>query len=144
MSDIKRNATAVWSGGLKGGQGHLSSDSGVLSLTPYNFGSRFASEPATNPEELLAAAYGGCFTMKFSAILEENQTTPERLETTATCIFTFTGGARISGFHLVIRGVVPGLSEERFVELAQLAKETCPVAGIFGDNLEFTLEASLA
>lgn len=99
-----RKATAVWNGSGKEGKGHLTTQSGVLSETQYSFGSRFESGIGTNPEELVAAAHSGCFTMKLSFVLGEAGFTPTSLET--TCDITFENGA-VTKSHLKVKGVVP-------------------------------------
>lgn len=135
---MKRNATAVWNGTIKEGAGHLSTDSKVLDQTQYSFNSRFADGIGTNPEELMAAAHAGCFTMKLSLDLTEAGFTPENLETKAT--ISLDNGV-ISSSHLVLKASVPGITEEQFQEIAKGAKANCPVSKAY--NLEITLDASL-
>src|SRR5882762_3406096 len=105
---MKRNATAVWNGSGKEGSGNLTTQSTTLNQTQYSFNSRFAEGVGTNPEELIAAAHAGCFTMKLSFVLNEAGFTAETLETTST--ITFENGV-ISESHLVVKGKVPGISE---------------------------------
>lgn len=135
---MKRNATAVWNGTIKEGAGHLSTDSKVLDQTQYSFNSRFADGIGTNPEELMAAAHAGCFTMKLSLDLTEAGFTPENLETKAT--ISLDNGV-ISSSHLVLKASIPGITEEQFQEIAKGAKANCPVSKAY--NLEITLDASL-
>ncbi|WGQ09658.1 OsmC family protein [Pedobacter gandavensis] len=135
---MKRNATAVWNGTIKEGAGHLSTDSKVLDQTQYSFNSRFADGIGTNPEELMAAAHAGCFTMKLSLDLTEAGFTPDTLETKAT--ISLDNGV-ISSSHLVLKASVPGITEEQFQEIAKGAKANCPVSKAY--NLEITLDASL-
>ncbi|MBC8988372.1 OsmC family protein [Pedobacter sp. N36a] len=135
---MKRNATAVWSGTIKAGAGHLSTDSKVLDQTQYSFNSRFADGIGTNPEELMAAAHAGCFTMKLSLDLTEAGFKSENLETKAT--ISLDNGV-ISSSHLVLKARVPGITEEQFQEIAKGAKANCPVSKAY--NLEITLDASL-
>ncbi|ALL07131.1 peroxiredoxin [Pedobacter sp. PACM 27299] len=135
---MKRNATAVWNGTIKEGAGHLSTDSKVLDQTQYSFNSRFADGIGTNPEELMAAAHAGCFTMKLSLDLTEAGFTPENLETKAT--ISLDNGV-ISSSHLVLKASVPGITDEQFQEIAKGAKANCPVSKAY--NLEITLDASL-
>src|SRR5262245_66601938 len=105
---MKRNASAVWTGGLKEGRGIISSDSGVLSQTQYSFGTRFENGKGTNPEELIAAAHAGCFTMALSAQLGNAGFIPEKLETTATLSFEkLETGWTVTQIHLDVRGKVP-------------------------------------
>lgn len=135
---MKRNATAVWNGTIKEGAGHLSTDSKVLDQTQYSFNSRFADGIGTNPEELMAAAHAGCFTMKLSLDLTEAGFTPDTLETKAT--ISLDNGV-ISSSHLVLKASIPGITEEQFQEITKGAKENCPVSKAY--NLEITLDASL-
>jgi osmotically inducible protein OsmC len=133
-----RNATAVWNGSGKEGNGQLSTQSGVLNNIPYNFRKRFEDEPGTNPEELVAAAHAGCFTMKLSFVLGEKGFTPDRLET--RCEITFEGGA-VTKSHLVVQGSVPGISEEQWQEAVSKAEKECPISKLL--NTTITSEAKL-
>lgn len=135
---MKRKATAVWNGTVKDGSGNLSTASTVLDKTQYSFNSRFAEGVGTNPEELLAAAHAGCFTMKLSADLTEAGYTPDELVTDSTVTL---GDGKIKKSELVLRAKVPGIPEFEFQEIAQGAKENCPVSKAF--NFEITLEAHL-
>jgi osmotically inducible protein OsmC len=135
---MKRNATAVWKGTIKEGNGTISTDSTVLNHTQYSFKSRFEDGVGTNPEELMAAAHAGCFTMKLSADLTEAGFTPASLETTASV--SLENGV-ITSSHLTNKSTVPGISEEQFQEIAKGAKENCPVSKAY--NLEISLEATL-
>ena len=138
---IKRNGSAVWSGGLKDGKGAVSTGSGVLKDSQYGFNTRFEDGPGTNPEELIGAAHAGCFSMALSHALSENGTPPERVNTSASV--TFKPGTGITGSHLNVNAVVPGITPERFAEIAQGAKVGCPVSQALA-GIEITLEASLA
>jgi len=142
---IERKANARWNGNLKQGNGTLSVPSTVLTDTPYSFRMRFEDQPGTNPEELIAAAHAGCFTMNFSGVLERNGTTPEQLETEATCVMTPKegGGMRISAMRLQVRGRVSGLDQQKFQELAEEAERTCPVSGALHGNMDISVEATL-
>ena len=133
-----RKATAVWNGSLKEGNGTLSSDSGVLKNTQYSFKSRFESGTGTNPEELIAAAHSGCFTMQLSAYLTEENFTPERLET--TCEITFEDGS-VTKSHLVLKATVPNIDKGKFDALVKKAKESCPISRLL--KTEITAEATL-
>lgn len=135
---MKRNATAIWNGTIKEGKGNLTTDSTVLNHTQYSFNSRFAEGTGTNPEELMAAAHAGCFTMKLSLDLTEAGFNPESLETKAS--INLENGA-ITSSNLVLKAAIPGITEERFQEIAAGAKANCPVSKAY--NLDITLEASL-
>ncbi|MEJ7738870.1 MAG: OsmC family protein [Chitinophagaceae bacterium] len=133
-----RNATAVWNGTGKEGTGQLSTQSTVLTKTQYSYKSRFEEGVGTNPEELIAAAHAGCFTMKLSFALQEAGFTADELET--RCDITFVGGA-ITESHLTVKGKVPEISKEKFEECANDAKENCPISKVL--NTKITMEASL-
>lgn len=120
-----RNATAVWNGSGKEGSGHLSTQSTVLSKTQYSFNTRFADGIGTNPEELVAAAHAGCFTMKLSFVLNEKGFTADALST--TCQITFEDGA-ITKSHLIVEGSVPGINDEEFQAAVKDAEENCPIS----------------
>ncbi|OJZ05747.1 OsmC family protein [Sphingobacterium sp. 40-24] len=125
---MKRNATAVWNGTIKEGNGHLTTQSSVLNQTQYSFNSRFAEGVGTNPEELLAAAHAGCFTMKLSLDLTQAGYTPERLETKS--IITLDNG-KITQSELLLDAEVDGISAEEFEKIAREAERTCPVSAAF-------------
>ncbi|QNL48831.1 OsmC family protein [Olivibacter sp. SDN3] len=135
---MKRQATAVWNGTIKEGKGNLTSQSGVLKQTPYTFVSRFENGTDTNPEELMAAAHAGCFTMKLSADLTTAGYDPEELTTTST--ITLDNGV-ITKSDLVLTAKIAGISEDEFQKIAQSAEETCPVSNAY--NLEISLKATL-
>jgi len=139
---IKRKGSAVWSGGLKDGKGTVSTQSGVLNQSQYGFNTRFEDGPGTNPEELLAAAHAGCFTMALSAQLGEAGMTAQKLETTATVsLDKVDGGFAIPAVHLELVATIPGASDAAFQEAARKAKEGCPVSKLFNANI--TLDAKL-
>ncbi len=139
---MKRKASAVWSGGLKGGKGTISSDSGVLANTQYSFSTRFENGVGTNPEELIAAAHAGCYSMALSAELEKAELTPESVSTTATLTFEKTdAGFTITVSHLDVVANVPGADAAKFAEIAQAAKVGCPISRAL--NAEITLDAKL-
>jgi lipoyl-dependent peroxiredoxin len=139
---IKRKGSAVWSGGLKDGKGAVSTQSGVLKDTQYGFNTRFADGIGTNPEELLAAAHAGCFTMALSAQLAEAGLTATKLETNATVsLDQVDGGFSITAVHLDLTATIPGASEEAFQDAAQKAEKGCPVSKLF--NTKITLDAKL-
>jgi osmotically inducible protein OsmC len=141
---MERTASAVWKGGLKDGKGTISSASGVLKETQYSFSTRFEDGVGTNPEELIAAAHAGCFTMALSAELDGAGLTPESLETTASVrLGKVEGGFAITAIHLVTKAKVPGADEAAFDKAAQGAKAGCPISKLFAGNTEITLDAQL-
>lgn len=135
---MKRKALAVWNGDIKNGNGHLTTGSTVLNKTQYSFNSRFADGIGTNPEELLAAAHAGCFTMKLSLDLTTAGYVPESLETSS--VITLDNG-KITHSELTLTAKVPGISNEQFQEIALQAEKTCPVSQAF--NFQITLQAKL-
>jgi osmotically inducible protein OsmC len=136
---MKRTATANWQGTGKEGKGNLTTPTGILNKTPYTYSSRFEEGAGTNPEELIAAAHAGCFSMKLSFLITGAGFTPEDITTTAT--ITLENGA-ITGSHLQLHAAVPGLDKARFQELAEDAKNNCPVSRLLNTNI--TLQAELA
>src|ERR1700683_861065 len=122
---MQRKANAVWQGDLKGGKGTISTDSGTLKQTQYSFSTRFENGVGTNPEELMAAAHAGCFTMKLSAVLGGAGFTPDEIET--TCGITLDSGS-ITKSELVVKAKVPGIDAAKFKECADDAKANCPVS----------------
>lgn len=134
-----RHATAVWNGSGKEGNGTLSTQSAVLQDTQYSFNSRFAEGTGTNPEELVAAAHAGCFTMKLSFVLGEAGFTPERLET--KCQVTFENGS-VTKSHLTVTGRVPEISQEKWEECVKNAEQNCPISKLL--NTEISSEANLS
>ena len=141
---MKRTANAVWHGSLKEGKGTLTAPGGALNNTSYSFGSRFASGPGTNPEELIAAAHAGCFAMALSGVLGEAGFTPEELNATAEVSLENVPpkGWTITASHLVLMAKVPGIDAAKFEELAAKAKANCPVSRVL--NATITLAAKLA
>ena len=139
---MKRTASAVWHGDLKQGHGALATHSGVLKDTPYSFGTRFEQAPGTNPEELLAAAHAGCFTMALSAALGGAGFVPKRLATQAVVTLEQVNGKwTISHVQLNTEAWVPGVSVTQFQEIAAGAKADCPVSRLF--RAEIALSAKL-
>jgi osmotically inducible protein OsmC len=137
-----RKAKAVWKGTGRDGTGSLTTDSGVLSSTPYSFKTRFESEPGTNPEELIAAAHAGCFTMALAFQLQAAGFTPDELSTEAAVSLVPDGpGFKIDKSHLTLRATIPGIDQAKFDELAGAAEKGCPVSRLM--NAEVTLESSL-
>lgn len=138
-----RKGSAVWQGSLKEGSGTVASSSGALRDTPYSFGRRFGDDPGTNPEELIAAAHAGCFSMALSAQLGNLGLTPERIETTAAATLDKVGdGFEVTKIHLDVRARVPGASPEQFERAAQNAKEGCPISRLLR-AAEITMDARL-
>lgn len=141
---MERTASAVWNGGLKDGKGTISTQSGTLRDTQYSFGTRFENGTGTNPEELIAAAHAGCFTMALSAQLGQASLKPESLETSASVRFEKTdAGFTITAIHLTTRAKVPGASQSAFEAAAQNAKIGCPISRLFKGNTDITLDAKL-
>ena len=134
-----RNATAVWNGSGKEGSGNLSTQSSVLSKTQYSYKSRFEQGVGTNPEELIAAAHAGCFTMKLSFVLGEAGFTPTEIETKCEVTLESSG---ITRSHLTVKATVPEISKEKFEECANTAKTDCPISKLL--NTEITMDATLA
>lgn len=129
---MQRKGSAVWEGGLKEGKGVVSTASGALKQTPYGFGSRFENGIGTNPEELLAAAHAGCFTMALSAELGKVGITPTRLETTATVTLEQSGeGFAITKSHLDLVADIPGADKAKFDAAVKSAEVGCPVSKLF-------------
>ncbi|TBW12251.1 OsmC family peroxiredoxin [Azotobacter chroococcum subsp. isscasi] len=140
---MKRTGSAVWQGNLKEGKGSLSTQSGALKEQPYGFNTRFEDQPGTNPEELIGAAHAGCFSMALAKMLGDAGLTPERLETQAEVSLEKQGeGFAITAVDLTLRARVPGATPERFDEIANQAKEGCPVSRLLNAriNLKATLE----
>jgi lipoyl-dependent peroxiredoxin len=139
---MKRSASAVWNGGLKDGRGTISTQSGVLADTQYSFSTRFEEGKGTNPEELIAAAHAGCFTMALSAQLGTAGKTAESIQTEATVTMDKTdAGPTITAVHLKVRGKVPGASPTDFQSAAEAAKKGCAVSRVL--NAQITMEAKL-
>jgi osmotically inducible protein OsmC len=137
-----RKAKAVWHGTGRAGNGDISTDSGVLAKTPYSFKTRFENEKGTNPEELIAAAHAGCFTMALAFQLQAAGYTPTELATEAAVTLDPEGqGFRISRSALTLRATVPGIDEAAFAAMATAAEKNCPVSKVL--NAEITLDAKL-
>ena len=139
---MKKTASAIWQGGLKDGKGLLSTESGALKQNPYGFNTRFEGTPGTNPEELIGAAHAGCFSMALSMMLGEAGLTAGRIDTAAeVTLDKQADGFAITAVHLVLRAKVPGASEAQFLEIANKAKEGCPVSKVL--NAKISLDAAL-
>ena len=141
---MDRSASAVWHGGLKDGKGTLSTQSGTLKEAQYSFTTRFENGVGTNPEELIAAAHAGCFTMALSGQLTSAEMVPESIETTAIVTMEKTDdGPTITKIHLTTKARVPGAEKHKFEELVKKAKEGCPISRLL-KAAEITLDAQLA
>ena len=139
---MKRNASAVWTGGLKDGKGTISSDSGVLAETQYSFSTRFEDGKGTNPEELIAAAHAGCFSMALSGQLGSMGLTPARISTSASVsLDKLSDGFAITAVHLVVKASVPGADAAQFETAANNAKAGCPVSKVL--KAAITMDATL-
>jgi osmotically inducible protein OsmC len=139
---MQRKASAEWKGSLKEGSGSVSSSSGVFSQTPFSFGTRFGDQPGTNPEELIAAAHAGCFSMALSAQLGTANLTPESIRTNATLTLEkLDSGWTITAVHLDVVGKVPKADAATFQKLADAAKTGCPVSKVL--NAKITMNAKL-
>jgi osmotically inducible protein OsmC len=139
---MKRSAKAVWSGDLRSGNGTITTESGVLSDTPYSFKTRFEHGTGTNPEELIGAAHAGCFSMALSVELQKLGHIAERIETKAdVTLEQKVGGFTITAVHLTLRAKVPGASQSDFEEAAEATKTGCPVSKLL--KADITLDAQL-
>ena len=139
---MQRKASAEWKGSLKEGSGAVSSSSGVFSKTPFSFGTRFGDQPGTNPEELIAAAHAGCFSMALSAQLGNAGLTPDSIKTNATLTMEkLDSGWTITAIHLDVVGKVPKADAAAFQQAADAAKAGCPVSKVL--NAKITMNAKL-
>lgn len=140
---MQRKASAVWKGSLREGKGTISTESGVLKDTQYSFHARFEDGSGTNPEELIAAAHAGCFTMALSGELTKAKLTADSLETTAEVTMErLEAGPTVTKIHLKTRAKVPGASKEAFSSAANTAKTNCPISRLL-KAAEITLDAEL-
>lgn len=138
---MSKYANAEWQGTAKEGKGTISTETKTLNNAPFTFASRFGeAKDGTNPEELVAAAHAGCFSMKFSLVLNEAGFTPDKIQT--KCDITFGNGA-ISKSHLTVTAKVPGISKEKFDECAKDAKENCPISKSLSSNIDISMDATL-
>ena len=139
---MQRKASAIWKGGLKDGKGSISAPSGVLNNTPYSFTTRFENAPGTNPEELIAAAHAGCFSMALSAQLGGANLTPESISTSVTLsLDKLDSGWTITASHIDVVGKVPGADAATFQKYAEAAEKGCPVSKVL--NAKITMTAKL-
>jgi len=141
---MKRTGSAVWKGGLRDGEGALSTESGTLADVNYSFAKRFGDEKGTNPEELVGAAHAACYSMQLSGVLGQANLVPDEIRTTATVNGSAdSGGFTITDVHLAVEAKVPGASDEQFREAAQKAKEICPISKLLHGSVDITLDAKL-
>ncbi len=139
---MNRKANAVWQGNGKEGKGQLTTQSGVLSSNPYGFNTRFETEPGTNPEELIAAAHAGCFTMALAFQLQGAGFTADELRTEAVVSLEKDGdGFTITASALTLTAKIPGIDQQKFDELAGIAEKNCPVSKVL--NAKISLNATL-
>jgi osmotically inducible protein OsmC len=141
---MERTASAVWNGSLKEGKGTISTQSGTLKDTQYSFAARFAEGVGTNPEELIAAAHAGCFSMALSAELGKAGFTPDSIETSARLTLDMHEKPTITKIHLTTKAKIPGIDKAKFDEIAAGAKAGCPVSRLLAPAAEITLDATLA
>jgi osmotically inducible protein OsmC len=141
-ANMKRKASAIWRGDLKSGKGSISTESGVLKETQYSFSTRFENGVGTNPEELIAAAHAGCFSMAYSAELGKAGLTPASIQTTATITLEKVDtGFSVTESHLEMTAKIPGADKTKALEIAQAAKAGCPISRLL--NAKITLDAKL-
>lgn len=139
---MKRKASAIWRGGLKDGKGTISTESNVLKDTQYSFSTRFENGVGTNPEELIAAAHAGCFSMAFSAELGKEGITPESISTTATVTLEKTdAGFTVTESHLDVTAKIPGVDKAKATEIANAAKAGCPISRLL--TAKITMDAKI-
>jgi len=139
---MKKTASAVWQGDLKSGKGTISTESGALKENPYGFNTRFEGAPGTNPEELIGAAHAGCFSMALSMMLGQAGLTADRINTTAeVTLDKDDNGFSITAIALTLKAKVPGADNEQFQQIANQAKEGCPVSRVL--NAQISLNATL-
>ena len=136
---MKRTASVIWEGSLKEGRGRISSQSGVLADTPYGFNTRFEDGPGTNPEELIAAAHAGCFSMALAAQLGESGLTAQSIKTSAAVTLEkLADGFAITAVHLDLIAKIPGADQATFETIANKAKTGCPVSKVLNANITLT------
>ena len=140
---FKRFATANWEGDLKSGKGAMSTpQSGLFDGQKYSYNTRFGEEKGTNPEELLAAAHAGCYSMALGFMLQGAGFTATRIDTRAEAAMTTEGGPTVTGLHLIVRATVPGIDAAKFAEIAENAKKNCVISRVL--SVPVTLDAALA
>lgn len=142
---MKRSASAIWKGGLKDGNGRISTESGVLTEARYGFTTRFENEPGTNPEELIAAAHAGCFSMALSGQLAAASMTAENIAVKATVsLDKLEAGWTVTAIHLDVTAKIPGADAAKFMTAANAAKIGCPISRLLGAAAKITMDARLA
>ena len=140
---IHRRASGAWSGDIKNGSGVVSTQSGAIKDLPFSFATRFGDVPGTNPEELIAAAHAGCYSMALTAYLGSQNIVSNRIETKALCILEpIEGGFKIATIRLSVSGDVPGVDDARFAELAREAERRCPVSNALRGSVAIELETT--
>jgi osmotically inducible protein OsmC len=140
---IRKHGSARWTGDLKTGKGHISTETGALRDQPYGFNTRFEDGAGTNPEELIGAAHASCFSMALSMILGQHELVAESIETRATVhLEEKDGGFHVPKIHLDVTATIPGADEAQFMKAAQEAKENCPISKLM--TAEITMDANLA
>ncbi len=139
---MQRKGSAVWSGDLKSGKGHVSTESGALKDLPYGFNTRFEDTPGTNPEELVGAAHASCYAMAMSLGLGEKDLKADEIKATAKVTLSeVDGGFAVTKVHLDVTAKIPGISEEDFQKVAEATKKNCPISKLL--TAEITLDAKL-
>lgn len=142
---MKRSASAVWKGGIKDGDGRISTESGALTGARYGFATRFENEVGTNPEELIAAAHAGCFSMALSGQLGAASMTAESIAVKATVSFDkLEAGWTVTAIHLDVTAKIPGADAAKFQAAAENAKVGCPISRLLGAAAKITMDARLA
>ena len=142
---MKRSASAIWKGGLKDGNGRISTEGGVLTEARYGFTTRFENEPGTNPEELIAAAHAGCFSMALSGQLAAASMTAENIAVKATVsLDKLEAGWTVTAIHLDVTAKIPGADAAKFMTAANAAKIGCPISRLLGAAAKITMDARLA
>ena len=140
---IKKSGSAKWTGNLKEGKGHVSTQTGVISDQPYGFNTRFEGKDGTNPEELIGAAHASCFSLALSMILEDYDLVADSIETKATVFLEQKdGGFHVPKIHLDVACVIPNATQEQFEEATKTAKENCPISKLM--TAEITMDAKLS
>mgnify|MGYP006283990827 CR=1 FL=1 len=145
MAELKRKASAVWRGDLRGGDGKITTESGALKKVAYSFSTRFENEPGSNPEELIASAHAACYSMAFANTLAQKGYDPKVVETHATCVLVAKdGGFEITRMLLDVQVDVEGLSQAQIESIAEEADQGCPVSNLLREGLTIKVEAKLA
>lgn len=141
---IQKYGSASWQGGLRDGQGQVSTETGSLSGQNYSFAKRFGDEKGTNPEELIGAAHAACFAMALSADLEKAGLRAENIDARSTVSLDMSNGPNITRVHVEVTATVPGASEQQFREVAEGTKQNCPVSKLLSGSAQITMDAKLA